>query len=423
MEFDSVPDSAPRAARPLSSGGVAASFGDLGDVSPDAHTRSSSTIAELDRVLGGGIVPGSYMALSAEPGHGKSTLASQLLAGLAGKGARVGLVAAEESAAQVKMRFDRLGHNGRDVQITSETAVERVIDAALAGAYDLIVVDSIQTVFSLESSGTPGSITQVRECGQALMRLAKEGGTSVLLIGQVTKDGSLAGPRTLEHMVDVVMQLEGDRDQQLRILRAVKNRFGSTDEIGLFEMTGAGLIGVDDPSAALGTRRQSAPIGAATCPVIEGARPMMVEVQALVSPTSANQPIRACRGIDQKRFQMLLAVLSRHGQMRLGSHDVFLQLAGGIRVDDPALDLACCLAIASSYNESEVPLSVAAFGEVSLLGEIRPAPQSERRLSEASRLGYSSVIQAPAHTSVVACLEAVLGGNRQLSTGPGEEGP
>lgn len=413
-EQERLAKGAPRAARRLDAGGPAAAFTDLSGVASDSHTRRSCGIAEVDRVLGGGIVPGSYMVLSAAPGQGKSTLASQLLDRMSAAGMRVGLVAAEESIGQVKLRFERLGASGSGVDITTNTIIEQVMEGALAAQYDFLVVDSIQTVFSAESGGAPGTISQVRECGQALMRLAKEKGITVLLIGQVTKDGTLAGPRTLEHMVDVVMEFEGEREQPLRILRAVKNRFGSTDEIGVFEMTAQGLVAVDDPSQALGVRRSSPTVGAVICPVIEGSRPLLVEVQALVSPTNMQQPIRACRGIDPKRFQMLTAVLSRRAKMRLGTYDIHLQLSGGIRVEDPALDLACCMAIASAYSDSPVPANAVAFGEVSLLAEVRPAIQSERRRGECSRMGYDRIYGPPKYDQLTDALDAAIGPVRQL---------
>lgn len=387
--------------------GPAASFSSLTDVDPTAHRRVTSGIPELDRVLGGGIVPGSYMLIGAEPGAGKSTLASQLLIKLAADGKRVAVVCAEESPAQVKLRFSRLGSDGEGIQITSETVVEQIVEALDAGGLDLLVVDSIQTVQSVGSSGTPGSVSQVRECGQLLMRLAKERGISVLLIGQVTKDGSLAGPRNLEHLVDVVMSIEGDRQGQFRLLRAHKNRFGSTDEIGVFTMTSEGLIGVPDPSAAFVTERPEPAPGAVLCPVIEGTRPIMVEVQALVNVSNMPQPIRACRGIDSRRFQLLLAVLSRRCNLRLGTCDVFLQIAGGINVDDPALDLACCMAIASAYRDSPLPAATVACGEVSLLGEIRAPSQAERRAAEAARIGYSTTIGAPRYTGLRQAIDLI----------------
>lgn len=401
-----LPASAPRAARALATSGQAARFEELEGVSPNAHSRSTTGIADLDRVLGGGLVPGSFNVISADPGAGKSTLASQMLAKLSRAGRKVALVAAEESAGQVKLRFDRLGESGAGVQITQETAIERVIEGVLSAGHDLVVVDSIQTVYSLESSGTPGSVTQVRECGQALMRLAKEHGVTVFMIAQVTKEGTLAGPRMLEHMVDVVLSLEGDRDGQFRVLRAVKNRFGSTDEIGVFTMTGAGLEGVEDPSAAFITRRSVPAIGSVLCPVIEGSRPVLVEVQALATPSNLQQPIRACRGIAPDRFRMLMAVLSRRCNLRLGTYDIYLNLGGGLKVDEPALDLACCLAVASAYKDKELAPGTAAAGEVTLLGEVRPAPQVERRRAEVARLGYGEMISAEEADDVASALAA-----------------
>lgn len=405
-ERSQLPASAPRAARALATSGEAARFESLEGISPNAHARSTSGIPDLDRVLGGGIVPGSFTILSAEPGCGKSTLASQMLAKLARAGRKVALVAAEESAGQVKLRFDRLGESGAGVAITQETAIERVVEGVLAAGYDLIVVDSIQTVYSLEAPGTPGGVGQVRECGQALMRLAKEHGVGVFLIGQVTKEGSLAGPRMLEHMVDVVLSLEGDRDGQFRVLRAAKNRFGSTDEIGVFTMTGAGLEGVEDPSAAFITRRSAPAIGSVLCPVIEGSRPVLVEVQALATPSNLQQPVRACRGIAPDRFRMLMAVLSRRCGLRLSSYDVYLQLGGGLKVDEPALDLACCLAVASAYADEPLPPGTAAAGEVSLLGEVRVAPQIERRRAEVARLGYGQLLTSAEADNVAGALAA-----------------
>lgn len=383
----------------------AATFSDLVEVDPQAHARMPSGIAELDRVLGGGIVPGSYIILGAEPGAGKSTLSSQLLIALARAGRRVALVAAEESPGQVKLRFARLGSDGEDISISAETEIEAVISALEARGPDLVVVDSIQTVQHGESGGTPGSVGQVRECGQRLMRLAKEHGISVLLIGQVTKEGTLAGPRTLEHLVDVVLGLEGEREQPFRVLRAFKNRFGSTDEVGLFAMTGEGLVGVADPSTAFSATREEPAAGAIACPVIEGSRPIIVEVQALVNPSNLAQPIRAARGIDGRRLQLLLAVLSRRCGLRMGSMDVFVQVAGGLSVSEPALDAAVCMAVASAYYDRPPPEGAVACGEVTLLGEIRPAPQRERRVAESERLGHPRYIGAPACSTLAGALE------------------
>lgn len=375
-----------------SSGATAAPFIDLASVTGEAHERFSSGVEDLDRVLGGGVVPGSYIILGAEPGAGKSTLCSQVASILSGRGERIGWVAGEESPGQVKMRFDRLGANAKGIAITQETQVERVAEMVKSEGHTVLIVDSIQTVYSGDSGGMPGSIGQVRACGLRLMELAKEHGVTVIVIGQVTKEGELAGPRTLEHMVDVVLAMEGDERGLYRLLRATKNRFGTIDEIGVFAMTATGLEGVDDPSAAFVARRDEPAPGSAVCPVIEGSRPLLIEVQALVSPSRLAQPIRAARGIDSRRFQLIIAVLNRHANMRLGSCDVYLQLAGGISVQDPALDLACALAIASAHSGRAVKDGSVACGELSLLGEVRPVGQAERRAAEATRLGFGNVV-------------------------------
>lgn len=385
-----------------------AAFASLADAQATHDARVATGVPGLDEVLGGGMVKGSYIVLSAEPGAGKSTMATQLLGALSAQGMKVGLVCGEESPAQVRMRFQRLSIDPTPVLVTQDVECERIVAAAEANGLDLIVVDSIQTVVSQASQSAPGSPQQVREAGQVLMRLAKQSGCAVLLIGQVTKEGSLAGPRMLEHLVDVVLSIEGDRDQQLRILRAVKNRFGTTDELGLYEMTGAGLQLVPDPSALLVTHRPEPAVGSVVCPIVEGSRPMLVEIQALVQPSNLPQPIRACRGLDARRFQMLLAVLTRRIGIRLGSCDVYLQLAGGVRSDDPALDLACCLAVASAATGRPPRQEIAAFGEVTLLSEIRRASMAERRAQEATRLGIPLVVSHHNATELAQAITVAL---------------
>jgi DNA repair protein RadA/Sms len=369
----------------------AATFGDLGQVSAKVHERITTGICELDRVLGGGLVPGSYLVLAGEPGAGKSTLATQVLLSLRAAGRRVAYVSGEESERQTKLRFQRLGGPGagEGIAFSTETSVERVCEAMEGMKLDLLVIDSIQTMFSEEVSAAPGSVSQIREAGHRLMAAAKRTETSVLLIGQVTKEGGMAGPRALEHMVDVVMSFEGDRREQLRVLRAVKNRFGNTDEIGVFEMRERGLVGVDDASKLLAPDRDVPLPGSAIACVIEGSRPVLVEVQALVNPNDQNpNPTREVVGLDRKRVQMLLAVLSRQLRMRLNSCDVFVKVTGGLKIGEPAVDLAVCLAIASAYEDRPLLPRVCAFGEVDLLGEIRDVTQSQRRAREAERLGY-----------------------------------
>jgi DNA repair protein RadA/Sms len=368
----------------------AADFVPLAGIETIEHERIGTGIGELDRVLGGGLVPGSYLVLAGEPGAGKTTLASELLIHLASEGHSVAYVSGEESASQARMRFERLGGSAQleRIQISTETSVERLCEAVRASGYELVVVDSVQTMFSEGAPGAPGSVSQVRECGQQLLRASKESGSSVLLVGQVTKGGEIAGPRTLEHMVDVVLGFEGDRREQLRILRAVKNRFGSTDEIGVFEMGSNGLEGIADPSRIFLAPEEEGLPGTAVACVIEGTRPLLCEVQALVSPSNLTQPIRAARGLDTRRVQMLLAVLQRKGGYPIGSLDIHINVAGGLRIDEPGADLAVCLAVASAIEERPLAERSCAFGEVSLLGLVRPAPQAERRSAEARRLGY-----------------------------------
>jgi DNA repair protein RadA/Sms len=367
----------------------AAEFRPLSEVKEIEGQRVSTGIAELDRVLGGGLVVGSFLVLAGEPGAGKTTLASELCLHLAGTGKRVAYVSGEESESQARMRFSRLGWDGSEgIDISSEVGVERVCRAIRDGDFDLAVIDSIQTMISEGVPGAPGSVSQVRECGQKLLRAAKSGKTSVLLVGQVTKGGEMAGPRILEHMVDAVLQFEGDRREQLRILRAVKNRFGNTDEIGVFEMTGSGLLGIADPSEIFADSAGARLPGSVLTATIEGSRPVLCEVQALVSPSNLPQPIRAVRGLDPKRVQMLLAVLQRKVGVRLGSYDVHINVSGGLKVDDPGTDLAVCLAVLSAAENRPPRQTYCAFGEVSLLGIARPAPQAERRRREAERLSY-----------------------------------
>lgn len=367
----------------------------LAEHSPSDYPRFSTGIHELDRVLGGGIVPGAAMILSAEPGAGKSTLASSLIDNLAAAGKRVCYVAGEESGEQIRLRTDRMGlsHTG-DIDVMAETEVAAIC-ARLAGGYDFAVIDSIQTVWDAELSGAPGSVAIVKEVGQALTRTAKQTGCALLIIGQVTKDGSLAGPRHLEHMVDVVLSMEGERTTDHRVLRAVKNRFGATHELGVFEMTELGLKEVGDPSA-LFERNPTSPIpGVIYCPVIEGTRPMVVEVQALANPTpGGGGAMRRPRGIDRNRMDLLVAVLSRRAghALSLGSYDLYVQVSGGLKIEDPALDLAVCAALASAVTDRPIKPGYVAFGEVALTGEIRAVSQSERRAGEARRLGWPHVV-------------------------------
>ncbi len=370
----------------------------LRSIDPGAATRASTGIAELDRVLGGGLVAGSVTLLGGEPGVGKSTLLLQaavaMAAGDVGRPARrVLLVAAEESPEQVRMRAERLGELADDLLVVAECSVPNLLALADTVAPDLVVIDSIQTVHDPDATGVPGSVTQVRDCASAFVRLAKERGIAVVLVGHVTKDGALAGPRVLEHMVDTVLSFEGDRHHALRTLRAVKHRFGATGELGIFAMTGTGLHEVADASAMLLTDRRPGAAGSVVVPVMEASRPLLVEVQALVAPTPAAMPRRQAQAIDNGRFAMTVALLQRRcGASELVSCDIFANIVGGMRCADPGADLGLALAIASAWTDVPVPPQTVVVGEVGLGGEVRSVPGLERRLSEAARIGFLQAI-------------------------------
>jgi DNA repair protein RadA/Sms len=363
----------------------------MSDVVSSEVERFGTGIAELDLVLGGGVVPGSLVLVGGEPGIGKSTLLLQMLDQVAAGGRSVLLVCGEESPAQVKMRADRVCAHPDDIQVLAATQLERVLEVLAASAPALVVVDSVQTLTSEAASGLPGSVSQVREAADGLLRFAKESATAVFLVGHVTKEGGIAGPRVLEHVVDAVLQFEGDHARLLRVLRAAKNRFGSTDELGIFEMTAAGLRGVQDPSHAF-LQDRVAGAGAAVHVAVEGSRCYVVEVEALVSRSELAVPRRMAVGFDRNRLAMLVAVLGRHGGVPLSTSDVFVSIAGGIRVDEPAADLAVALAIASAERGVSLPPRVAVFGEISLTGQLRSCSQSARRVAEAGRAGFSTAV-------------------------------
>ena len=355
--------------------------------------RLPSGIAELDRVTGGGFVHGSVLLVGGDPGIGKSTLLIQAAAALAGAGHRAVYISGEEAVAQVRLRADRLGLAKAPVELAAETSVEDILATLSQGKIPrLIVIDSIQTMWTDAIDSAPGTVTQVRGSAQSLIRFAKKSGASIILVGHVTKDGQIAGPRVVEHMVDAVLSFEGEGSHQFRILRAVKNRFGPTDEIGVFEMTGLGLREVANPSELFLSERDLGQPGTAVFAGIEGTRPVLVEIQALVAPTSLGTPRRAVVGWDPSRLSMVLAVLEAHCGVRLGTHDVYLNVAGGLRIHEPAADLAAAAALVSSLANAPLPADGVYFGEVSLSGAVRPVAQQAARLKEALKLGFTRAV-------------------------------
>lgn len=361
----------------------------LNTVKGETGKRTSTGIIELDRVLGGGIVPGSVVLIGGDPGIGKSTLLLQAVANLGG---RVLYVSGEESPEQIKLRAERLSINPASTVLLSETALGNVIDVAGDIKPEAIVIDSIQTMYAEEFDSAPGSVGQVRECAAKMMFFAKRSGVPVFLIGHVTKEGAIAGPRVLEHIVDTVLYFEGDRGHSFRILRTVKNRFGSTNEIGVFEMTDSGLKEVENPSELFLSERPSNVSGSVVVSSMEGTRPLLVEIQALVTPTTFGVPRRTSIGMDFQRVNLLIAVLEKIAGLHLGGMDVFTNVVGGLRLAEPAVDLAVVLAITSSLREVPIGPEVCVFGEVGLSGEIRAVSQAETRLKEAYRVGFKRAI-------------------------------
>jgi DNA repair protein RadA/Sms len=355
--------------------------------------RMPSGIAELDRVTGGGFVRGSVLLVGGDPGIGKSTLLIQATAALARLGHRAVYISGEEAIAQVRLRAERLGLTDAKVELAAETSVEDIVATLSDGKTPrLVIIDSIQTMWTDAVESAPGTVTQVRGAAQALIRYAKRSGAAIILVGHVTKDGQIAGPRVVEHMVDAVLSFEGEGAHQFRILRAVKNRFGPTDEIGVFEMTGGGLREVSNPSELFLSERDLGTPGTAVFAGIEGTRPLLVEIQALVAPTSLGTPRRAVVGWDQSRLSMVLAVLEAHCGVKLGGYDVYLNVAGGLRIQEPAADMAAAAALVSSLTGAALPADAVYFGEVSLSGAIRPVAQAAARLKEAAKLGFKQAI-------------------------------
>jgi DNA repair protein RadA/Sms len=378
----------------------------LGDVQPDATARWSTGIRELDFVLGGGVVPGSLILLGGEPGIGKSTLLLQVTARLEAGGHPALYVSGEESAAQVRMRADRLGAGAADVVFLAETELGQILERAAAMVPSALVVDSIQTTYTETLDGAPGNVSQVRECAARLQRFAKETGTAVFLVGHVTKGGAVAGPRTLEHIVDTVLYFEGSRSLDHRILRANKNRFGGVDEIGVFRMGVEGLDAVDSPSELFLGERADGVSGAAVVSTLEGTRPLLVEVQALTSKSAYGAPQRVTTGFDRQRLALLLAVLEKRAGLVFGDQDVFLNAVGGVRLTEPASDAGVVAALASSLLDRTIASDTVFVGEVGLGGELRAVSQLERRLAEAERLGFRTAV-VPARTRAVADLDLV----------------
>jgi DNA repair protein RadA/Sms len=364
----------------------------MADVDLGEWSARPTGIGELDRVLGGGFVPGSVTLLGGEPGIGKSTLLLQAVAALARSGARCLVVTAEESTQQVRTRADRLDAVAPDLYLVAETSLAHVLAHVDQLAPDVLVVDSVQTIYDADLGSAPGSVAQVRECAARLVREAKERAMTTILVGHVTKDGALAGPRVLEHVVDTVLSFEGDRHHALRLLRAAKHRFGGTSELGLFEMGEAGLLGVPDASGMFLADRRLGVAGSVVVPTMEGHRPLLVEVQALVTPSQLPQPRRSAQGLDGGRLALLLAVLAQRVDMGLGAFDVHASAVGGVRIVEPGADLGLALALASSVTGRAIAGDLVACGEVGLAGELRQVGQTARRLAEAQRLGFRTAI-------------------------------
>jgi DNA repair protein RadA/Sms len=362
------------------------------EISTESVASRSTQVAEFDRVLGGGLVPGAVVLLSGEPGVGKSTLLLEVAARRAKAGAKVLYVSAEESVNQVRLRAARTGALTENLFLVSETDLSTVLGHIDATAPELLIVDSVQTVASSSVDGLAGGVGQVREVASALVRLSKERDLPLLLVGHVTKDGSIAGPRTLEHLVDVVCHFEGDTQTSLRFIRSLKNRFGPTDEVGCFEMSGDGIVEVTDPSGLFLSRSKTPVSGTCVTVALEGRRAMPVEIQALVVATTAPNPRRVTNGVDSSRVAMLLAVLERRAGLKLSDKDVYVSTVGGARLTEPGADLAIAVAVASAATDKPVSHELAAFGEISLAGEIRPVNAAKMRAAEASRLGFTNIL-------------------------------
>ena len=403
QELKSAPAGSPRMKQP----GQVPKPTSISEISLSEEDRVSSGIAELDRVLGGGVVPGSMILVGGDPGIGKSTLLLQACREMAAKGQKLIYISGEESLKQIRMRADRLGTFTGDLKLLCETDLNVIGDILRSERPDIVIIDSIQTMYNEEVSGTPGSVSQVRESTAVLLQLSKSLGISIFIVGHVTKEGTVAGPRILEHMVDTVLYFEGDLQGSYRILRAVKNRFGSTNEIGVFEMRQDGLKEVEDPSEyMLQGRAKGASGNVVTC-VMEGTRPLLIEIQALMTDSNFGFPKRQAAGVDYNRVSLLIAVLEKRVGLRLSQSDAYVNIAGGMRVGEPAADLAIVMAVVSSFKDAAVDGDTAAFGEVGLSGEVRAVPMCERRIMEAKKLGFRRVIVPKANERSLADIEGI----------------
>ena len=364
----------------------------IGQVPVEDSRSRTSGVPELDRVLGGGIVPGAAVLLAGEPGVGKSTLLLEVAAQTARSGLRTLYVTGEESASQVRLRADRTRGVHHDLYLAAETDLGAVLTHVHEVKPQLLVIDSVQTIGAPDVEGVPGGVTQVREVAAALVRVAKTQNIATVMVGHVTKDGSIAGPRVLEHLVDVVLQFEGERDSRLRMVRAVKNRFGPVDEVGCFDLSGSGIVAVTDPTGLFVARHHQPVAGTCVTVVLEGRRPILAEVQALVTPSAAERPRRTTSGLDSSRAAMIVAVLQQRCRIALHGQDVFASTVGGVRIQEPAADLATAIAVASAWKSREVPTDVVAIGEIGLAGELRRVRDTPQRIAEAARLGFGAAI-------------------------------
>ena len=388
-----APPAEEAAAKPYKQrGGTGIDARPMREIETDDQVYVSSGIGELDRVLGGGIVEGSLLLVGGDPGIGKSTLLLQVCDQLSRSGKRVLYISGEESARQIKLRAKRLGAADGGIMVLTENAMDQVEEKLRQIQPEFCVIDSIQTMYRPEMGSAPGSVSQVRESAALLMRYAKTEGCAVFLVGHVTKEGSLAGPRVLEHMVDVVLYFEGDHQHEYRLLRAVKNRFGSVNELGIFEMTSAGMRPVQNASETLLSQRAKGASGSCVFCGLEGSRPMLVDIQALVTQSFMAVPRRTADGMDSSRVMLLLAVMEKRARLKMYNRDVYVNVAGGLSLNEPAADLAFCMAVASSYADRPVPAEWAVMGEVGLAGEVRAIPQLERRAAECQRLGFTHIL-------------------------------